>query len=203
MTCGFTSSFLRLRARFDDLAGWRSSVECRWSRWRAAVLLSTTAHRSESLRTRFRGGCLPRLVGTKSQRQVSDGLYSEGVPAPGASRWRPATVRLCCPVSYGAEPCCWAAVAACGRRVSWVPRRVSAVNGTSPSWRSQAESFLLCSGLVRLDTASSGWLGKPRRRGGGPRTQHPSCGEKDPPNHGAGSRSNVPTRDVQSRQPAR
>ena len=52
-----------------------------WLRWRLAVLLCTTARESESLRTRFRGGCLPRLVGAKSQgqRQVSDGLHSEGV----------------------------------------------------------------------------------------------------------------------------
>ena len=55
--------FLRLRARFDGLAGWRSSVVPRGLRWRAAVFVNTTAHRSESLRTRHVGGCLPRLVG--------------------------------------------------------------------------------------------------------------------------------------------
>ena len=53
----------------------RSSVEPRRSRWRPPVFACTTAHESESLRTRHVGGRLPRLVGAL---RPPAGLLDEG-----------------------------------------------------------------------------------------------------------------------------
>ncbi|WP_228562188.1 hypothetical protein, partial [Catenulispora rubra] len=46
----------RLRQWFDGLAGGRSSVVHRMSRWRPAVFVDKTTHKSESLRMRCVGG---------------------------------------------------------------------------------------------------------------------------------------------------
>ncbi|MEY9855565.1 hypothetical protein ABH935_001169 [Catenulispora sp. GAS73] len=57
------------------------------------------------------------------------------------------------------------ALVSCGRCLwspgFWVPRRVVAVNGTSPVWRNQAAPLLLWYSLVRLDTTKPARLASP------------------------------------------
>ena len=73
-------------------------------------------------------------------------------------------------VAYGAASCWWVAVllvvAQCsGSHAAYAP------DGSRPVRWYQAESHLLWSGLVRLDTTGPVSPGKPRIRGVGPRTQ--------------------------------
>jgi hypothetical protein len=142
LVCCFTGVFLRLRARFDDLAGWRSSVLPQTLRWRPAVM---TGHDRASVRVtahafrRAAAGSVWWAPEVKSR--ASGGLNSEGVQ--GDWGWMVAvrdgsaffcSARGCVALSAGGT--------ACGRRVSWVPRHVSAsrkqtrrgTQNTTPLW---------------------------------------------------------------------
>ena len=120
----------------------------------------------------------------KVKGRASGGLYSEGVSS--RRGWRAAardgSALL---VALGVARRCWAAVAACGCAVFWVPRHVSALRKqTGPV----ASSRIAVAGH-RFRSAGHhrpGQLGYARRRGEEPRTQHP-YGEKDPPNEMVGS----------------
>ncbi len=129
-------------------------------RWRVAVSAFTTARGSESLRTRLGrrapaafGGCLRSKAGASGGRSST-----RGDPSRPAVCWRPATVRLS--ITLLPAPRCLPAVLLVVARF-WVPRRVIAVNGTSPVWRNQAASQLLWCCFVRLDTAKPARLAAP------------------------------------------
>ena len=130
------------------------------------------ARGSESLRTRLAGGRRPRLVGTEDQEQGLRRAPRQGEGCGRVEGWRPATVRLCCLVPHGAVSRWWAAVAACGRRVSWVPCRIHAI-------RKQiglAVSNRIAAAVVRLRPAGHrqpDQLGYARGRGKEPRTHTP------------------------------
>ena len=140
------------------------------------------AHRSESLRTRLGrrlaaafGGCLRSRAGPPA------GSTARGCPRAEAEGLRPATVRLCFGFVRGSVALSgggWSV----GRRVSWVPRHVSALRKqTGPV----ASSRIAVAGH-RFRSAGHhrpGQLGYARRRGEGPRTQ-PPCGEGSTERHG-------------------
>ena len=98
-------------------------------RWRPAVAMFTTARGSESLRTRWVGGCLPRLVGTEDQEQ---GLRRALCNGGWGGVWR-----------FGGG-------SNVGRLCPGSPVAVVAVNGTSPSGRYPTGSH---AAVVRLRPA--------------------------------------------------
>ncbi|WP_228563085.1 hypothetical protein, partial [Catenulispora rubra] len=109
-----------------------------------AVFAGKTARGSESLRMRHVGGWRPRLVG--ALRPLA-GLLDEGATRASGCL---AAVRDCS-AFYPLLPASRCALAVLLVVAGfWVPRRVIAVNGTSPVWRNQAASLLLWSGSVRL-----------------------------------------------------
>ncbi len=217
----FTGEFLRLRQWLDGLAGdaVRLSPACRAGgrrfsrprprtgpslcmvRWRVAVFACKTTHESESLRTRHAGGRRPRLVG--ALRPLA-GLLDEGRPARRVVGRRSATVRLsirCCLRCAACWRCClWSPR-------FWVPRRVIAVNGTSPVWRNQAAPHLLWSSPARLDTAKPGRLAAPADAARDPEPTPRMVLRTPSPRHRSGwpvaSRSRRGTGSRRNRQPGR
>ena len=179
--CFGLQAFLRLRGWFDDLAGWRSSVERHSSRWRPAASLSKTAHRSESLRTRL----IWRLPAAFEGRLNSKAGPPAGSTARGgcgrAQKRRSATVRLCFPRSARGCASLWG-----GGRCLWL----RSVLGSLPRQRLKEADR---SGGIKPDhtcwppetlgltpPARSAWL-RPREAARHP--EHNTIhGEKDPPN---------------------
>ncbi|MEZ0110090.1 hypothetical protein ABH920_004104 [Catenulispora sp. EB89] len=74
--------FLRLRLRFGDLAGGRSSVEPGWLRWRPPVFVGTTARWSDS-----RCGALA-AGGAGVHDREAVGVGASDALAAGGCRWR-------------------------------------------------------------------------------------------------------------------
>ena len=169
---------------------WQSRRSC----WRLAVFVSTTARRSESLRTRLGGrlaaafgGCLRSKAGLRRAPQRGGRLRSDcGAAVYGGSALLPRCVRGGLVVGAAVL----LVVAECS-----VPHATYAPNGSRPVRWHQAGSHLLATGNARPDTTGPACLGKPRIRGVGPRTQHP-YGEKDPPNHVVGPCSAASGRSV-------
>ena len=118
----------------------------------------------------------------KVKSRASGGLNSEGVSS--RRGWiaaaRDGSALL---VALGAARRCWAAVAACGRRVFWVPRHVSALRKqTGPV----ASSRITLAGHRPRSAGHHrpGQLGYARRRGEEPRTQHPCVVRRSTERHG-------------------
>ena len=113
-------AFLRLRARFDGLAGWRSSVVRGELRWRLAVLVGKSAHGSESLRMRLGGrlaaafgGCLRSKAGLRRAPQRGGRLRSDcGAAVRGGSALLPRVVRGC-GAWLAASRCLWSPSVLC------------------------------------------------------------------------------------------
>jgi hypothetical protein len=122
-------------------------------RWRLAVGVGKTAHRSESLRMRLGGrlsaafgGCLKSKAGPPAGTTAKGGGASGcGVAARDGLAFQEAFV------AYGTGLRGGVAVLLVVAQCSG-PLATSAPYGSRPVRRSQAESHLLWSGFVRLDT---------------------------------------------------
>ncbi|MEZ0114284.1 hypothetical protein ABH920_008318 [Catenulispora sp. EB89] len=142
-------SFLRLRLRFGDLAGGRSSVVCLGTRWRPAVVrvhdrarVRVAAHTSGGRAAAACGGHL------KVKGRASGGACAASGLAPGRGGSR-----------------CWAPVVACGRLVPGSPSRRRL---TEADRSGGIKSDPCCCGGVSCDLtppARSAWLRPPTRRG--------------------------------------